>query len=164
MNIKLKYIFLIISGIFLEFLRDYCFININVQIKYLKFIKSNYTVENYTDSYLLYFLKFMSIKNLIFLKFLLSLIFIILFYYLGYGFSMISFNNEKHINFNRLLKFSGIAILLLSIVIYSIKDFLNVENQLYFYNISVDLSHFLQSILYPITFLMIFYGLNLKKI
>ncbi len=52
----------------MEFLRDYCFININLQIEYLENLESNLDVFNYTDSKILYSLKSMSIKSIINLK------------------------------------------------------------------------------------------------
>ena len=58
----------------MEFLRDYCFININLQLEYLENLESNLDVFNFTDSKILYFLKSMSIKSIINLKWILSLI------------------------------------------------------------------------------------------
>ena len=50
MKKKIKYFLIILFGICMEFLRDYCFININLQIEYLENLESNLNVFNYTDS------------------------------------------------------------------------------------------------------------------
>ena len=75
----------------MEFLRDYCFININLQIEYLENLESNLNVFNYTDSKILYFLKSMSIKSIINLKWILSLLFILFYFLIGLAFSYLSF-------------------------------------------------------------------------
>ena len=84
MKKKVKYVLIILFGICIEFLRDYCFININLQIEYLE---SNLNVFNYTDSKILYFLKSMSIKSIINLKWILSLLFILFYFLIGLAFS-----------------------------------------------------------------------------
>ena len=164
MKRKIKYFFIIIFGIYLEFLRDYCFININLQIEYLENLKINLNVINYTDSQILYFLKSMSIKTIINLKWILSLLFILFYFLIGLAFSSIYFDLLKRKKFSKLFSFGGLIIILTSLVIFTIGKQFSLENQMNFYYVSLELSHFVQSSLYPISFLLIFYANNKLKI
>jgi hypothetical protein len=164
MKRKIKYFLIIIFGIYLEFLRDYCFININLQIEYLENLKINLNVINYTDSQILYFLKSMSIKTIINLKWILSLLFILFYFLIGLAFSSIYFDLLKRKKFSKLFSFGGLIIILTSLVIFTIGKQFSLENQMNFYYVSLELSHFVQSSLYPISFLLIFYANNKLKI
>ena len=164
MKKKFKYFLIIFTGIFLEFFRDYCFININLQIEYLENLESNLDVFNYTDSKILYFLKSMSIKSIINLKWILSLLFILFYFLIGLAFSYLSFDSKKYKQFLKLFLFGGFLIVFISLVIFTLGKLFSLENQMNFYYISLELSHFVQSSLYPITFLLIFYANNKTKI
>jgi len=89
---------------------------------------------------------------------------VLIFTVLRIQFSKWNFNN---INFKRFLKlylFGGMSILILSFVIFSLGKLLNTENEYNFYFVSLELSHFVQSSLYPISFVLIFWFYNLRTI
>ena len=54
---KIKIFFLIFFAVFFEYLRDYLFVNVNLQIEYLEYTNNDLNVSNYTDSFLLKFFK-----------------------------------------------------------------------------------------------------------
>ena len=54
----------------------------------------------------------------------------------------------------------GISVTLLAAVFYIIHIYYGQKNNSNFYLISIELSHFVQSILYPITFITAFYSHN----
>ena len=164
MKIKVKYFLIILFGICIEFLRDYCFININLQIEYLENLESNLDVFNFTDSKILCFLKSMSIKSIINLKWILSFIFILFYFLIGLAFSYLSFNSKNYKQFLKLFSYGGLMIILISLVIFAFGKLFSLENQMNFYYVSLELSHFVQSSLYPISFLLIFYANNKLKI
>ena len=164
MKKKIKYFLIIFFGICIEFLRDYCFININLQIEYLENLESNLDVFNYTDSKIIYFLKSMSIKSIINLKWILSSLFILFYFLIGQAFSYLSFDSKKHKQFLKLFSYGGLMIIFISLVIFSFGKLFSLENQINFYYVSLELSHFVQSSLYPISFLLIFYANNKLKI
>lgn len=164
MKKKIKYFLIILFGICIEFLRDYCFININLQIEYLENLENNLDVFNYTDSKILYFLKSMSIKSIINLKWILSLLFILFYFLIGLSFSYLSFDSKKHKQFLKLFLYGGLMIIFISLVIFAFGKLFSLENQINFYYVSLELSHFVQSSLYPISFLLIFYANNKLKI
>ena len=164
MKKKIKYFLIILFGICMEFLRDYCFININLQIEYLENLESNLNVFNYTDSKILYFLKSMSTKSIINLKWILSLLFILFYFLIGLAFSYLYFNSKKYKQFLKLFSYGGLIIIFLSLVIFAFGKLYSLENQMNFYYVSLELSHFVQSSLYPISFLLIFYANNKLKI
>ena len=82
-------------------------------------------------------------------------IFFYLFYY-GFFFSKWSFKLSNHKEFLKSFIFGGCLILLLSLIIFLIGKILNLENKLNFYYVSLELNHFVQSSLYPISFLLVF--------
>tara|TARA_B100000963_G_C22249214_1_gene503457 strand:+ start:97 stop:597 length:501 start_codon:yes stop_codon:yes gene_type:complete len=164
MKKKIKYFLIILFGICIEFLRDYCFININLQIEYLENLESNLDVFNFTDSKILYFLKSLSIKSIINLKWILSLIFILFYFLIGLAFSYLSFDSKNNKQFLKLFSFGGLMIVFISLVIFAFGKLFSLENQMNFYYVSLELSHFVQSSLYPICFLLIFYANNKLKI
>ena len=164
MKKKIKYFLIILFGIYLEFLRDFCFVNLNLQIEYLEYVERNLDVFNYTDSKILYYLKSMSIKSLIYLKWGLSFLFILFFFLIGLAISFLSYDSKKYKQFLKLFLFGGLLIVFISLVIFTFGKLFSLENQMNFYYISLELSHFVQSSLYPITFLLIFYANNKTKI
>ena len=163
MKKKIKFLLIILFGIYLEFLRDYYFININLQIEYLGNLERNLDVFNYTDSKILYFLKYMSIKSIIILKWILSSMFILFYFLIGIAFSYLAFDSKKHKQFLKFLSYGGLLIIFISLMIYTFGKLFNLENQMNFYYVSLELSHFVQSSLYPISFLLIFYANNKLK-
>ncbi|MDC3133217.1 hypothetical protein OA958_00085 [Bacteroidota bacterium] len=164
MKKKIKYFLIILTGIFLEFFRDYCFININLQIEYLENIANNLAVFNYTDSNVFIILKSMSIKSINNLKWILSLLFITCYFLIGLGFSSLFFNSKTHKKFLKIFSCGGILIIFFSLFILVFGKLFSLENQMNFYYVSLELSHFVQSSLYPISFLLIFYANNKLKI
>ena len=76
MKQKLKYFILISFAIFLEYFRDYLFININLQVNFLEDLSNELSTLNYTDSSLLYLIKSLEIETLNILKWGLSLFFL----------------------------------------------------------------------------------------
>tara|TARA_Y100000992_G_C21125891_1_gene424238 strand:+ start:304 stop:789 length:486 start_codon:yes stop_codon:yes gene_type:complete len=160
---KIKYLALIIFGFILEFSRDYLFININLQIDYLDNLTNNIDIVNYTDSIVLVLLKGMTIKSLNNLKWILSFLYILLYFFIGLAFSYISFDSKKHTQFLKIFFNGGIIMLILSFSIYNIGRLFNLETELNFYYISLEISHFLQSLLYPTSFLLVFWSLNKIK-
>lgn len=163
MKKKIKYFLIILFGICIEFLRDYYFININLQIEYLENLERNLDVFNYTDSKILYFLKSMSINSIIILKWILSSIFILFYFLIGMAFSYLSFDSKKYKQFLKLFSYGGLMIIFISLIIFAFGKLFSLENQANFYYISLELSHFVQSSLYPISFLLIFYANNKLK-
>ena len=164
MKKKIKYFLIILFGIYLEFLRDFCFVNLNLQIEYLENIERNLDVFNYTDSKILYFLSPMSIKSIINFKWILSLLFILFYFLIGLAFSYLSFDSKKYKQFLKLFSYGGLIIIFISLVIFAFGKLYSLENQMNFYYVSLELSHFVQSSLYPISFLLIFYANNKLKI
>tara|TARA_X000000950_G_C13702212_1_gene572621 strand:- start:45 stop:545 length:501 start_codon:yes stop_codon:yes gene_type:complete len=164
MKKKFKYFLIILTGIFLEFFRDYCFININLQIEYLENTANNLAVFNYTDSYVFIILKSMSIKSINNLKWILSLLFITCYFLIGLVFSSLFFNSKTHKKFLKIFSCGGILMIFFSLLIFAFGKLFSLENQMNFYYVSLELSHFVQSSLYPISFLLIFYANNKLKI
>jgi hypothetical protein len=164
MKQKLKYFFIISFAVFLEYFRDYLFININLQIHFLENLMNDLSTFNYTDSNLLYLIKNLDLRTLNIYKWGLSFSFVFLYFGVGYLFSKWFFSFKNHLFFIKLFFLGGLFILFSSFLIYVIGYFLNLENQMRFYNVSIELSHFVQSSLYPITFLLVFFANNRTKI
>ena len=160
---KIKIFILIFIAIFFEYLRDYLFVNTNLQIKYLEYLNDDFNVPNYTDSLIYKFIKNTEHSSLIKLKWIMSLLFSFFFFNIGFFFSKWSFKLSNHKKFLRSFIFGGCLILLLSLVIFLIGKILNLENKLNFYYVSIELSHFVQSSLYPISFLLVFFANNRTK-
>ena len=161
---KIKIFYLINIAIFMEYLRNYLFVNINLQIEYLEYLSNDLNVYNYTDSILLNFLKNFEVNSLIVLKWLLSFLFSFIFFSLGFFFSKCRFELSEHKKFLKFFILGGSIILFSSLIIFSIGKLLRLEDQINFYYVSIGLSHFVQSSLYPISFLLIFYANNKTKI
>ena len=80
----LSYFGLIVAHIALYFTRDFIFKNINYQIKYLRLVKtSDYEVFNYTHSYLEPLLTDYSIEQLTTIKWVLTVVCVLLFFALS---------------------------------------------------------------------------------
>ena len=153
---KIKNLVLILVAIFFEYLRDYCFININFSIEFLEKSNNGFEVFNYTDTIIFNIVENLKINSLMKIKWGMSFIFVLIFTALGILFSKWNFNNINYKRFLKLYLLGGMGILILSFVIFSLGKLLNTENEYNFYFISLELSHFIQSALYPIVFILIF--------
>ena len=159
---KIKNFGLIIIAIFFEFFRDYLFINTNLYIEYLEKIECGFNVFNYTDSSILKIIKNLQISSLIQLKWIMSLFFASIYLGLGILFSKLNFEESNKKKFLKFYSFGGAFILISSLIIYLTGNLLSVENKFNFYYVSLELSHFVQSSLYPISFILVFWSCNLK--
>lgn len=159
---KFKNLLLISFAILIEFLRDYCFINLNLYIEYLENLGNGYEVYNHTDSLIILILGNFKLKTLVIIKWILSLVFCLAFFELGILFSKFNFDLENHKKFLKSYTLSGLILLLTSLIIYLIGRFLTIENEFNFYFVSMEISHFIQSSLYPISFILIFWAYNLR--
>lgn len=159
---KVKNLLLVLFAIFFEYLRDYCFININIYIEFLENTSSGFKVFNYTDSLLLNILEHLKLKTIFIIKWILSLFFASTFFGLGMLFSKWNFESGNHRKFLKYFMISGLILLFSSLIIYSTGKFLSIENEFNFYYVSIELSHFVQSSLYPIIFILIFWSFKLK--
>ena len=164
MKQKLKYFILISFAVFLEYFRDYLFININLQINFLENLIIELPTFNYTDSNLLYLIKSLDIGTLNILKWGLSFLFAFLYFGIGFLFSKWFFSHKNHLLFIKLFSLGGLIVMFSSFLIYVVGKSLTLENQMNFYNVSIELSHFVQSSLYPISFLLVFFANNRTKI
>tara|TARA_B100001287_G_scaffold263910_1_gene255239 strand:+ start:3122 stop:3628 length:507 start_codon:yes stop_codon:yes gene_type:complete len=164
MKQKLKYFILISITVFLEYFRDYLFININLQINFLENLISELSTFNYTDSNLLFLIKSLDIGTLNILKWGLSFLFAFLYFGIGFLISKWFFSHKNHLFFIKLFSLGGLLIMFSSFLIFVIGKSLTFENQMNFYNVSIELSHFVQSSLYPFLFLLVFFANNRTKI
>jgi len=164
MNKKIAVVIFIFMAIFLEFFRDYLFVNLNLQIQFIDHIKNGYNAINYTDSTIFKITKDFSTINLKLIKCILTLFFFIFFIFIGSICSVTIWEKKIAKKFIKLYIFSGVIIFGSGFIIYLCSLFLNTENSFNFYYISIELSHFVQSSLYPITFLLIFYAFRKMKI
>ena len=158
MKQKLKYFILISFAVFLEYFRDYLFININLQINFLENLSNELSTFNYTDSNLLYLIKSLDIGTLNILKWGLSFLFSFLYFGIGFLFSKWFFSHKNHLFFIKLFSLGGLIVMFSSFLIYVVGKSLTLENQMNFYNVSIELSHFVQSSLYPFSFLLVFFA------
>ena len=161
---KIKNLVLIFVAIFFEYLRDYLFININFYIEFLEKSNNGLEVFNYTDSIIFNIVENLKINSLMKIKWGMSFIFVLIFTGLGVLFSKWNFNNINYKRFLKLYLFSGMGILILSFIIFSLGKLLNTENEYNFYFVSLELSHFIQSALYPISFILIFWSSRRQKV
>ena len=158
MKQKLKYFILISFAVFLAYFRDYLFININLQINFLENLSNELSALNYTDSNLLYLIKSLDIGTLNILKWGLSFLFAFLHFGSGFLFSKWFFSHKNHLFFIKLFSLGGLIVMFSSFLIYVVGKSLTLENQMNFYNVSIELSHFVQSSLYPFSFLLVFFA------
>ena len=92
---KIIIIVLILSGVFFEYLRDYIFVNINLQLHFVHLESIGHNVDNYTDSRIYFFIHSFSPTLLNKIKWFLSITFITIFYLIGNLLSkQIWFNND----------------------------------------------------------------------
>ena len=164
MKIQIKNISIISLAIFFEYLRDYIFINLNIYIEFLQNINNGLNVINYTDTRLHDLIQSFSLESLVNIKWTLSIGFAFVFFLIGVFFSKINLNTKDHVKFTYLLSIGGLLILIISFLIFWIGQQLNVENENNFYSISLELSHFVQSSLFPISFFLISWSINQYKI
>ena len=164
MNKKISIVSLIFCVIFLEFLRDYMFININLQIQFTELVNINYSPINHTDSFIELITKEFSIQQLKFTKFIMTFIFFILFFSVGCSLAFLIWIREKYFRFISLYFISGLTIFAVSLIFYLLSLITIGENSFNLYYISIEMGHFVQSSLYPITFLLIFYSFTKMKI
>lgn len=157
---KIIILVLILSGVFFEYLRDYIFVNINLQLHFLHFNSLGFNLDNYTDSRIYFFIHSFSSDLLYKLKWVLSFFFISFFYCIGYLISKQIWSKNDHKKFRKIYLMGVISITLLAAVFYIIHIYYGQKNNSNFYLISIELSHFVQSILYPITFITAFYSHN----
>ena len=121
-------------------------------------IEGNLDAFNYTDSSFEYLFSRFKINPLLKLKWIMSFCFSLIFYSIGLLFAKVFF---KKIDFKKFLKtqtFGLISLMLLSIGFYFLSTLLIGENSYVSYYISLEFSHFLQSTLFPIVFLIVFYA------
>ena len=163
-NKKIILFVFIFASIFLEFLRDFLFVNINLQIQFSNLTESGYDTFNFTDSKMLEIIKDFSIQKLKILKWSMTLFFFLFFILIGSLFSFVIWDNNTAKKFTKLYSLSGLTIFGTGFIIYLSSLFFNTENRFNFYYISIELSHFVQSSLYPISFLLVFYAYRKMKI
>jgi|TARA_Y100000385_G_C12915785_1_gene560278 hypothetical protein len=161
---KTKNIVIVIIALVLEFFRDYCFINLNLYIEYLENINNSLNVFNYTDSFILNLINGFPINYLYILKWILSLFFALAFIGIGILFSKLNFSSSKYKKFLKSYVSMGFLILLISFILYYLGRFLSIEEKFNFYIISLELSHFIQSSLYPIIYILMFWALNKEEL
>ena len=160
-NNKIILYLLIILGISFEFLRDYIFVNFNLQLQFLHYQALNLDSINYTDSLVLVFINSLSSSAIANLKWVLALLFYVFFLAIGLFFSKVIWRDEMHNEFKKTFALGGVTIMLSALLLYIYYAYLN-ENA-HIYAVAIELSHFVQSILYPITFLLAFYANNRIK-
>ena len=134
----------------------------------LKFHKENFIdkmqLVSREDFEVLKIIKNLQINSLIQLKWTMSVFFASIFFGLGILFSKLNFEEYIKKKFLRFYSFGGLIILISSLIIYLTGNLLSVENKFNFYYVSLELSHFVQSSLYPIVFLLIFLAFNKRII
>lgn len=161
---KIKNIYIVFLAVIFEYLRDYIFININTYIEFLQNKSNGLNVINYTDSQVNDLIKTFSLKSLNKIKWALSIAFAIIFFLIGVLFSKINMNPKHSLKFIYLLLISGLSILGASFLIFWTGQQLNLENQNNFYSISLELSHFVQSSLFPTSIILIYWSINKYEI
>ena len=142
---------LLLIAFSLDFLRDYIFVNINYQIHYL-----NYLDFNYTDSFIEKFISNYSINELSNIKWMLSFFFILMF--AAISFLLIHYKYKKQQKKFQLLTAAFFVFILIFIGIsyFTSITLTDISLQNSFYNISIEMSHYLQSSLSFISLFMIF--------
>ena len=150
-----------VVGVFFEFTRDYIFVNFNLQMQFLHYNALELDTTNYTDSFVQLFINSLSSSTIANLKWVLSLVFSIIFFASGLFFTKVLWKEEMYNEFKKTFTMGGLIILLSSLVFYILYIFLNEDPRIY--AVAIELSHFVQSILYPITFILAFYANNRIK-
>lgn len=163
MRAKLFLVIFFVILVFIEFFRDYVFINTNLLSEYLIQLNNGLNPYNLTDSLFYSVFNTFSTKELSYLKWIATVLFFIIYLIVGGTFSKLLWAKEKSLHFIKIYFFGGLCILLFSLIFYMVSTFLKAENQFIFYYISIELAHFVQSSLYPLTFLLMYWALNIKK-
>ena len=128
MKQKLKYFILISFAVFLEYFRDYLFININLQINFLENLSNELSTLNYTDSNLLCLIKSLDIETLNILKWGLSFLFSFLYFGIGFLFSKWFFSHKNHLFFIKLFSLGGLIVMFSSFLIYVVGKSLTLKS------------------------------------
>ena len=152
---------LITLGVFFEFIRDYIFVNLNLQMQFLHFQSLDLDSNNYTDSFVLLFIDSLRSSTIANLKWVFTLLFSIIFFVIGLFFTKILWQKEMYNEFKKAFTIGGLIIVLSSLLFYILYILLNKDPHIY--AVAIELSHFVQSILYPITFILAFYANNRIK-
>ena len=152
---------LITLGVFFEFIRDYIFVNLNLQMQFLHFQSLDLDSNNYTDSFVLLFIDSLRSSTVANLKWVFTLLFSIIFFVIGLFFTKILWQKEMYNEFKKAFTIGGLIIVLSSLLFYILYILLNKDPHIY--AVAIELSHFVQSILYPITFILAFYANNRIK-
>ena len=160
-NNKIILYLIIILGIFFEFLRDYIFVNFNYHLQFLHYQALNLDTTNYTDSLVLVFINSLSSSKIANLKWVLALLFSIIFYTIGLFFAKVLWQIEMYNKFKKTFTVAGLIIMLSSLLIYVFNVSFSKDPNIY--AVAIEISHFVQSILYPITFTLAFYANNRIK-
>ena len=149
---------LIISGVFFEFTRDYIFVNFNLQMQFLHYKSLDLDATNYTDSFVLQFINSLDSFTITNLKWVLALLFSFIFFAIGLFFTKMLWQKEMYNEFKKTFILGGLIIMIASILFYIYHVSLNNDQNIY--AVAIELGHFVQSILYPITFILAFYANN----
>ena len=152
---------LIIFGVFFEFIRDYIFVNFNLQMQFLHYKSLDLDATNYTDSTVLLFINSLSYSTVANLKWVLALLFSLIFFAIGLFFTKLLWQKVMYNEFKKTFIVGGLIIMISSILFYILHISLNKDPHIY--AVAIELSHFVQSILYPITFILAFYANNRIK-
>ena len=158
---KTSLLVLITLGVFFEFIRDYIFVNFNLQMQFLHFKSLDLDSNNYTDSFVLLFIDSLRSSTIANLKWVFTLLFSIIFFVIGLFFTKILWQKEMYNEFKKAFTIGGLIIVLSSLLFYILYILLNKDPHIY--AVAIELSHFVQSILYPITFILAFYANNRIK-
>jgi hypothetical protein len=158
----IKYFLLIIiisSSITFDFFRDYCFININFKLDFLNSLNNgNINAYNYTDSSFEYIFSQFDLNSLVKLKWIMSFCFSLIFYLIGLSFALVLFMKKNFTLFVKTQTFGLASLILLSLIFYLFSSHLPGEDRYILYYISLEFSHFAQSTLFPLVFLIVFYA------
>ena len=152
---------LITLGVFFEFIRDYIFVNFNLQMQFLHYQSLDLDSTNYTDSFVLLFINSLRYSTISNLKWGFVLLFSIIFFVIGLLFTKTLWHEEMFYEFKKTFITGGLIIMLSSVLFYVLYILLNKDRHIY--AVAIELSHFVQSILYPITFILAFYANNRIK-
>ena len=71
-----------VVGVFFEFIRDYIFVNLNLQMQFLHYQSLDLDSTNYTDSFVLLFINSLRYSTIANLKWVFALLFSIIFFVL----------------------------------------------------------------------------------
>ena len=163
-KMKIKNICIIFLAVIFEYLRDYIFINLNIYADFKQNLSNGLNVINYTDTKINDLIKDFSLSSISKIKWVLSIGFAAFFFLIGILLSKINFNQKHNFKFIYLLSLGGLFILTTSFLIFFIGQHLNIENENNFYSVSLELSHFVQSSLFPISFFLIYWSINKNEV